>query len=141
MRELAANNIFIDTNVLIGAFAGIAKDEKCFRYLCSVKGKRLYASSLSIAQLVSVFQKKKTNDEIRDIVGQIMHKINILNFYADDIKAAIAEDGADIEDSIQYVNAKKMKCLVFVTNNLKDYRVFSDIVPTPPAKISTIVKP
>lgn len=106
-----------------------------------LKGKRLYASSLSIAQLVSVFQKKKTNDEIRDIVSQIMHKINILNFYADDIKTAIDEDGADIEDNIQYVNAKKMKCLVFVTNNLKDYRVFSDIVPTPPAKISTIVKP
>lgn len=34
MKGLTSNNIFIDTNVLIGAFGGIAKDEKCFKYLC-----------------------------------------------------------------------------------------------------------
>lgn len=93
-----------------------------------------------MAQLVSVFQKNKTNGEIRAIVKQILHKIKVLNFLKDDIVAAIDEDGADIEDNIQYVNAKKMNCIVFVTNNLKDYRAFSDIVPTPPSKISAIVR-
>jgi hypothetical protein len=31
-------------------------------------GKRLYISTLSVAQLISVYQKHKTNEEIRAIV-------------------------------------------------------------------------
>ena len=62
-------------------------------------GKRLYTSTLSVAQLISVFQKKKTNDE------------------------ALTENGVDIEDNVQFVLARKQKCRVIITNNYKDYRL------------------
>lgn len=60
-----SNRIFVDTNVLVGAWAGKQADEKCLRYLFSLKGKRLYTSTLSIAQFVSIFEKKRSADEIR----------------------------------------------------------------------------
>ena len=45
-------------------------DTDCLHYLYSIVGKRLYISTLSVAQLISVYQKRKANDEIRDIVRE-----------------------------------------------------------------------
>jgi len=42
-------------------------DYDCLHYLYSIVGKRLYISSLSVAQLISVYQKRKTNEEIRAV--------------------------------------------------------------------------
>ena len=56
------NHIFVDTNVLIGAYSGDTRfqtDSDCLHYLYSIVGKRLYTSTLSVAQLISVFQKKR----------------------------------------------------------------------------------
>ena len=56
------NHIFVDTNVLVGGYSGDArfqKDADCLHYLYSLTGKRLYISTLSVAQLISMFQKKK----------------------------------------------------------------------------------
>ena len=50
--SLNPNHIFVDTNVLIGAYSGDArfqKDADCLHYLYSTKGKRLYISTLSVA--------------------------------------------------------------------------------------------
>lgn len=121
------NHIFIDTNVLIGCYSNIEADKLAITYLYSLKGKRLYTSSLAIAQLVSVFQKIKSNEEIKDIINKIRHKINILSFVEKDIESALTYDNTDIEDNIQYVISNKQKCLYFVTNNKKDYRRFNQI--------------
>jgi predicted nucleic acid-binding protein len=54
------NRIFVDTNVLVGGYSGdvrFQKDADCLHYLYSLTGKRLYVSSLSVAQLISVYQK------------------------------------------------------------------------------------
>ena len=59
-------------------------------------------SALSIAQLVSVFQKKKSNEEITHIVRDIQHRFNVVDFTNRDIDAALKETGADIEDNVQY---------------------------------------
>ena len=62
------NHVFVDTNVLIGAYSGDARyqtDSDCLHYLYSIVGKRFYISTLSVAQLISVYQKHKTNEEIR----------------------------------------------------------------------------
>ncbi len=116
-----ANHIFIDTNVLIGAYSGIKKDVNAWNYLCSLKGKRLFASALSIAQLASVFQKKKKNSEIKRIINLIRHRTEIISFTDSDISKALDETNADIEDNIQYVLGLKMKCYYLITNNKRDY--------------------
>lgn len=97
------NHIFVDTNVLVGGYSGDAKfqkDDDCLRYLFSLTGKRLYISSLSVAQLISVYQKKKSNEEITQVVRDLQYHFNIIDFTAKDIDAALKETGADIEDNV-----------------------------------------
>lgn len=135
------NHIFVDTNVLVGGYSGDArfqKDDDCLHYLFSLTGKRLYISSLSVAQLISVYQKKKSNEEITAVVRDLQHRFNIIDFTAKDIDAALKETGADIEDNVQFVLAKKQKCLIVVTNNYKDYRFLQGIEVLRPAKIRKI---
>lgn len=135
------NHIFVDTNVLVGGYSGDQRfqiDRDCLHYLYSRIGKRLYISALSVAQLISVFQKKKTNEEIISIVHDIQHRFNIINFTAKDIDGALRETGADIEDNVQFVLAKKQKCLIVVTNNYKDYRFLQGIKVIRPAKVRMI---
>lgn len=135
------NHIFVDTNVLVGGYSGDAKfqkDDDCLHYLFSLTGKRLYISSLSVAQLISVYQKKKSNEEITAVVRDLQHRFNIIDFTAKDIDVALKETGADIEDNVQFVLAKKQKCLIVVTNNYKDYRFLQGIEVLRPAKIRKI---
>jgi len=135
------NHIFVDTNVLVGGYSGdtkFQKDDDCLRYLFSLTGKRLYISSLSVAQLISVYQKKKSNAEIIAVVRDLQHRFNIIDFTTKDIDAALKETGADIEDNVQFVLAKKQKCYIVVTNNYKDYRFLQGIEVLRPAKVRKI---
>ena len=137
------NHIFVDTNVLIGAYSGDARfqtDSDCLHYLYSIAGKRLYASTLSVAQLISVYQKKKTNDEIRRIVRELQHRFTIVNFTVKDIDEALIENGTDIEDNVQFVLARKQKCRVIITNNYKDYRLLLGAHIIKPSKVRTIAR-
>lgn len=137
------NHIFVDTNVIVGAYSGDVRfqsDVDCLHYLYSIVGKRLYASSLSVAQLISIFQKKKTNDEIRGIVRDIMHRFTIVSFTPNDIDEALTETGADIEDNVQFVLARKQKCRVIITNNYKDYRLLLGAQIIKPSKVRTIAR-
>ena len=135
------NHIFVDTNVLVGGYSGDArfqKDEACLHYLYSLTGKRLYISSLSVAQLISTFQKKKKNDEIVSIVRDLQHRFNVIDFAARDIDAALVETGGDIEDNVQYVLARKQKCSIIVTNNFKDYCLFFNVRVIKPERVRSI---
>lgn len=135
------NRIFVDTNVLVGGYSGdvrFQKDADCLHYLYSLTGKRLYVSSLSVAQLISVYQKKKKNDEIVRIVRDLQYRFNIVDFTNRDIDAALIENGGDIEDNVQYVLARKQKCSVIITNNFKDYRLFFNLRVIKPERVRTI---
>ena len=135
-----SNHIFVDTNVLIGAWSGIQTDKNCLQYLFSLKGKQLYISALTVAQLVSVFQKKKTNAEIKAIVDYLLLKFVIISFTDKEIRSSIVLKGSDIEDNIQYMISKKFHCSYFVTNNKKDYNNFFDIEVILPHKARLIDK-
>ena len=142
-KAVNPNHIFVDTNVLIGGYSGdprFQKDAACLHYLYSLNGKKLYISTLSVAQLISVYQKKKNNDEIRRIVRELRHRFNVIDFTARDIDEALNETGADIEENVQYVLAMKQKCRIIVTNNYKDYRLLMWIEATSPEKVKIITK-
>ena len=132
------NHIFVDTNVLIGYFIQQQKDIDALNYIFSLKGKKLYTSSLAIAQVVFVLQKKQTNETIRKFVTYIMGKFKIISFVDEDIKNALQLKGSDIEDNIQYALSKKLKCFWFVTNNVKDYNRFFEIDVLPPKTVRKI---
>ena len=136
-----SNHIFVDTNVLVGGYSGdsrFQKDADCLHYLYSLTGKKLYISTLSVAQLISIYQKKKTNDEIVRIVHELQHRFNIIDFTNRDIDAALVETGGGIEDNVQFVLAQKQKCSIIVTNNYKDYRLFYNISVVKPDGVRTI---
>ena len=140
-KPFNSNHIFVDTNVLVGGYSGDArfqKDSDCLHYLYSLTGKRLYVSALSVAQLISMFQKKKKNDEIVRIIRDLQHRFTVIDFTARDIDASLAETGADIEDNVQYVLAMKQKCNIIVTNNYKDYRLFFNVRIVKPDEVRTI---
>ena len=135
------NHIFVDTNVLVGGYSGdtrFQKDVDCLHYLYSLTGKRLYISTLSVAQLISMFQKKKQNDEIVRIVRDLQHHFTVIDFTARDIDAALIENSGDIEDNVQYVLARKQKCSIIITNNFKDYRLFFNVRVIKPERVRTI---
>ena len=135
------NHIFVDTNVLVGGYSGDArfqKDADCLRYLYSLTGKRFYISSLGVAQLISVYQKKKSNEEITRVVRELQHRFNVIDFTNRDIDSALVETGADIEDNVQYVLARKQKCSIIITNNIKDYRLFFNVRVIKPERVRTI---
>lgn len=132
------NNIFVDTNILIGAESKKADDVNCLRYLYSLAGKRLFISSLSVAQFVSTLQKTQKDNVLRKNTRRLIAKFNILEFTESDIQSALSENGTDLEDNIQYVISKKEKCAIFVTNNVKDYRRLPDIEVISPSDIRTI---
>lgn len=127
VKKRNPNNIFVDTNVLIGAFANNAVDKRCLQYLYSLQGKQLFTSALSVAQLVSVFQKKKQNHEIKTIVRSLLSKFTIIGFASKDIESSLNIDFSDMEDNIQYVISSKFDCFHFITNNKKDYNRFLNI--------------
>ncbi len=131
------NHIFIDTNILIGACVGKQDDMLCLRYLYSLTGKKLYVSSLSISQFVSVMQKKMDNDVIRDKVKYWLKKFNIISFQKEDIEKSLMFENTDIEDNIQYVIGCKLNCYYFITNNKKDYK-FLNIESLKPKEVRLI---
>lgn len=136
-----SNHIFVDTNVLVGGYSGDArfqKDADCLHYLYSLTGKRLYISTLSLAQLISMFQKKRKNEEIVRIVRDLQHRFNVIDFTSRDIDAALVETGTDIEDNVQYVLAMKQKCGIIVTNNYKDYRLLLNVRAVRPERVRAI---
>ena len=129
-KNTDVGNIFVDTNIIVGAFAGLKKDQDCLDYLFSstIDRKRLFLSSLSIAQFVATFQRRKIDDkEIRKHVKYLLAKFNIINFTENDINESLDFKDGDMEDAIQFVLGKKMRCFYYVTNNTKDYNKIKNI--------------
>jgi predicted nucleic acid-binding protein len=112
------NHIFVDTNVLIGAIENYAEDVRCLRFLHTQRHrKQLYISALTVAQVVAMYQRKKTPNELRKIVHDLMVKFHIVEFTKADIVDALTIDNADMEDNIQIAISKKVKCRYIITND------------------------
>ena len=69
---------------------------------------------------------------------QLQHRFSIIGFTGNDIEESLVETGADIEDNMQYVIAKKQKCRILVTNNIKDYRLLMGVEAIKPSKVRII---
>ena len=137
--KLTKNHIFVDTNVLNGFYLNIAPDVECLKYLYSMQGKRLFVSSLSIGQFVAFFQKRMTNDKIKEIVRYLSTKFTIVEFGEHDVQKSLLFPYSDIEDTIQYVIGTKIKCYYFVTND-KGFSTFLNIKAVKPAQVRSIKK-
>jgi len=133
------NHIFVDTNVLNGFYLGKTTDVECLKYLFSLKGKKLFISSLSIGQLVAFFHKKFANDKMKEIVRYLLTKFTVIEFNEQDIQKLLFYDYSDLEDTIQYVIGTKMRCFYFITND-KHFNTFRNISVLKSSEIRKIKK-
>lgn len=130
--------IFIDTNVLIGAFSYKfekynkgAKDYKALqrilkRYACST-------SVLSVAQTIS--SKAKKQDKVKSFFLEEFKHLDFLPVTKNDVLNAFNMEGKkkngeplDVEDNIQFVVARDNSCKVVLTNNIRDFENYPQII-------------
>jgi predicted nucleic-acid-binding protein len=137
--KLNKNHIFVDTNVLNGFYLNRTTDVECLKYLFSLKGKKLFISSLTVGQFVAFFSKRFTNNQIKDMVRYLFTKFTIIEFGERDIDKSLLYSYSDMEDTIQYVIGTKMNCFYFVTND-KQFSVFRNIKALKSSEIRTVKK-
>lgn len=138
------NHIFIDSNCLIGflcekyglyAIEG-TENTKALHYLLAMNGKKLYVSSLAIAQLTAKLQNRIDKNLLAEEIKQILHRFNIIEFNRKDIEEALNSPYAkDIEDLYQYKMSEKAKCLYIMTNNVKDFATLLNVIPFKPKQV------
>jgi len=138
--KTSANNIFVDTNVLIGSFIGKQADVECLRVLYGMKWKKLFVSALSISQFVSTLQRKNNGEQIKAAVRDILAHFVVVGFAKDEITKALSKTGADLEDNFQYVMCLKSKCYYVITNNIKDFKDYLNVQAYKPSKVYVLRK-
>ena len=83
--------------------------------------------------LIATLQKKKISQQaIIEEINRIKQKMTVVDFSLNDITTGIDNYTAyrqtkDLEDNIQFCMSLKMKCHYFVTDNIKDYKDFTNI--------------
>lgn len=142
------NHIFIDTNCLISYLAdkfGLRKkadsaNRNALHYLSKLNGKRLYISSLSIAQLTATLQNRVDTKVLLSEIKAMCSRYEVVEFNKNDIDSAISNPSTkDIEDRYQYQMSQKVRCLYVMTNNVKDYAHIENIVACTPNKIRKLI--
>ena len=142
------NHIFIDTNCIIGYIADKynlkrkkdAANSNALAYLLKQNGKKLYISSLSIAQATATLQNRIDNTKLISEIRSIVSRYEVVEFNKQDIAHAIGMSQArDIEDLYQYRMSQKVKCLYVMTNNIKDYSAFQNIIAFTPKQTRKII--
>lgn len=142
------NHIFIDTNCIIGYIADKynlkrkkdAVNSNALAYLLKQNGKKLYISSLSIAQATATLQNRIDNAKLISEIRSIVSRYEVVEFNKQDIAHAIGMSQArDIEDLYQYRMSQKVKCLYVMTNNIKDYSAFQNIIAFTPKQTRKII--
>ena len=138
------NHIFIDTNCLISSICeryGIyavdgRENTNALHYLLAMNGKKLYVSSLSIAQMTAKLQTRLNKDVLIEEIRQVLHRFNVVEFNRKDIEEALNSPYAkDIEDLYQYKMSEKAKCLYIMTNNTKDFATLLNVIPFKPKQV------
>ena len=133
-------NIFVDANVLIGAFRGIKADMTAMDYLQRLPQVKLYTSSLAVAQMIATCQKKGDSERRQKLIAatrNILSHFSIISCTGKDIEKSIEMDQPDIEDNLQYIMGDRMRCTHYITNNKRDF-LFANATIIPSAKIRLI---
>ncbi|MCL2074440.1 MAG: type II toxin-antitoxin system VapC family toxin [Marinilabiliaceae bacterium] len=141
MRDCKVIRIYVDTNVLINYCTRQTNDVKALRYVFFKRRKEvLFTSTLAVVQTISKLQSAgKSNKRVafsRETtlkkLDEILPKFTILDLCLSDIKAGFIHLNSDIEDNVHYVLSQKMKCNAILTNNIKDFTFFKDIIVMEP---------
>ena len=139
MKNKKTIRLYIDTNVLVNYCTCQKNDVDALNYIFSKRRKEvLFTSSLALAQTAATLQsgrktrKKFSKDEVYHYFDKFLRKISVIEVSGNDILSAKSANGNDVEDNIHYILSKKVKCDAIVTNNIKDFSSFDNIMTIPP---------
>ena len=133
-------NIFVDANVLIGAFRGLKADVGALDYLEKLPQVKLFTSSLVVAQMIATCQIKNNAEhqqKLKSAVHAILRRFTIISCTDKDIERSLSMDQPDMEDNLQYVMGNRMRCTHYITNNKRDF-LFANTTIIPSAKVRLI---
>jgi predicted nucleic acid-binding protein len=141
-----ASKVFIDTNILINDFL--------YRYwqrttglnahnaLVSLKnkGKQMYIAIFSVMQVISTLERARVpKDEVAKEVKRLTERYELVQLAQTDIENALSHENLDLEDCMQYELSQKVKCFYILTDNVKDFRSFKNIVVVKAKKHKSIL--
>ncbi len=93
----------------------------------------LAISILCISNIAYLFEKFKIvpKKSIPSAMGALSDVLGVLSLGEAQLKAAVAMEHTDFEDSLEMVAAKDGGCDYIITNNVKDYRISAVPALTP----------
>jgi len=78
-------------------------------------------NDISIINIHYIAKKKRTREEITQILKVILKKQNIVSIDKDIIISSLDSEFKDFEDGVQYFCAKKIDADLIITSNKKDF--------------------
>lgn len=120
--------IFVDTNILLDAVLQRGHTDEALRLLqwCDGGLIHLCASSLSYANIAYIL-RKRPQEERYQYLRMLRQGIEVISLDAACLDRALRHQVNDFEDMLQYQCAVAGGCEAIVTNNIKDFREFSEM--------------
>lgn len=116
--------IIIDTNIILDVLCNrkdfVNDSLKIFK-LCETKHIQGCISALSIANIVYIMRKELDFSKIKEILSKLSLIFEIIDLEYDDLIKSSLLKFNDYEDSIQSVQASRVKADYIVTRNVKDF--------------------
>ena len=116
--------IIIDTNIILDVLCNrkdfVNDSLKIFK-LCETRQIQGCISALSIANIVYIMRKELDFSKMKEILSKLSLIFEIIDLESDDLIKASLLNFNDYEDSIQSVQASRVKADYIVTRNVKDF--------------------
>lgn len=113
--------IFIDTNIFLDLILRREGFEKALLIFNAVEKKLFSACILDITILNIDYIARKQVKDIKGFLKLVNRQFNIFGTSNEMIEEALNLDNNDLEDNLQYISAKKLKCDVIITNDQNFY--------------------
>ena len=124
--------VYIDTNVYLNSIEN--RDEEISKNVLAFlaqKDVQLYLNDLSIINIHYIAKKKRTREEITQILKIILRKQEIVSIDKHIIENSLYSEFKDFEDGVQYFCARRVDADLILTSNNKDFRHSEIEVLTP----------
>lgn len=114
--------VYIDTNVYLNSIEN--RDEEVSKNVLAFlaqKDVQLYLNDLSIINIHYISKKKRTREEITQILKIILRKQEVVSIDKHIIENSLDSEFKDFEDGVQYFCAKRVNADLIITSNKKDF--------------------
>ena len=113
--------IFLDTNIFLDLILKRENFEDALLILNAIE-KKLYAGVVLDITLLNIdYIANKQVRDVKDFLGLVNTRFEVVGGTNKMFDEALSLKNDDLEDSLQYISAKKMMCDVIVTNDKMFY--------------------